>query len=371
MGRLNDVPLPRFLAPSRVRRTPTCLITCVAVAMALIYILISLAPCSIGGRGACYNGYQSRFSFDADLASHADWMADLPDAANLTGLSIPGTHDTMTYEMPDQTLQCQNWNLTTQLHAGLRYFDIRGRVRDDRIAIYHADGDTGFVLTDVLTTLFDFLDAHPSETVIMRLEEEGKPVGDNDSLSFEDVFNYYRRDCPETSAGADRHLFLYDRTSPIPTLGALRGKIFLLQNFKATSGGPYGLEWGGKQMALEDLWIIPDVYHLAEKWTAIRDALERAALAAADDNDFLYLAHLSASVGVIPIEAAAGPLNRTVVGMNDMTGQWLTDFRDDDEVVRTGVVIIDFPGNRLIDIIIRWNKLLLKSMGMITKPPAH
>lgn len=349
------LPVPRTLRP---RRLPTLLLTAAAIAMALFYLLLSIAPCMVGG--VCYHGYASRHSFDADAADHARWMAAVPDATNLTQLSIPGTHDTMTYNLTaDERLQCQNWNLSTQLRAGLRYFDIRARLEADQLRIYHSDGFTGYDYTYVLLTMFEFLDANPSEAIVMRLKEEGKPIGDANTISFEDAFNHYLHSDPETSPGAQRHLHLYDRVGPIPTLGDLRSKIFLLQNFKTEGGKPYGLAWEGSQMVLEDYWIIPDIYHLADKWTAIRDALEDAATAA-DDNTRLYLAHTSASVGVLPIEAAAGPLNRTVVGMNDMTGQWLQDFAGVEGVSKTGVVIMDFPGKKLIDVVLQWNKPLMR-----------
>lgn len=319
--------------------------------IALCFLVLSLAPCML--YGVCYHGYRSAFSFDVGLASHPKWMADIPDDVRLASLSIPGTHDTMTYEIKSETLQCQNWNISMQLEAGLRYFDIRARLREDALHIYHATGYTGFTFEDVLLAMFKFLKDNPSEAIIMRLKQEGSPIGHN-TITFEDAFNYYRHNSSSTSHGASEHLYLYNRTTPLPTLGTLRSKIFLLQQFPSPAGGPYGLEWEGPQMALEDLWIIPDVYHLSEKWTAIREALMLAATSP-HDNSRLYLAHVSAAVGVLPIEAAAGPLNRTIAGMNDMTGQWLEDFEDEMEATRTGVVILDFPGRRLVDVIIRWN----------------
>lgn len=351
---------PRWLLPSRPRRLPLLLFATTFLVFALFYALLSISPCVIPGRH-CYKGYASPFSFDADRSRQPRWMGRLPDATNLTDMSIPGPHDTMTYSMTDDIhLQCQNWNLTMQLRAGMRYFDIRARLRDDRLRIYHANGDTGFDLEDVLTDMFDFLDENPSETVIMRLKEEGKPLGQNNTINFEDAFQYYQHSSPVTSTGAARHLYLYDRVAPLPTLGTLRSKIFLLEQFTtASTSPPYGLEWDGPQMKLEDLFIIPDVYHLADKWTAIRDALEEAATAPLD-NTILYIAHVSASVGVLPIEAAAGPVNRTVVGMNDMTGQWLADFEGVEEARRTGIVVVDFPGKKIIDAVLRWNAWLEK-----------
>ena len=352
--------IPKFARPRalRPRRLPCLVLLSTLFIFGLFYILLSIAPCMVPG-SSCYRGYHSRFSFDAGDAQHPRWMQRVRDDANLTTLSIPGTHDTMTYGMVDnERLQCQNWNLSAQLDAGLRYFDIRARLEDDELRIYHANGFTGFSYPDVLLDMFSFLDANPSEAVIMRLKEEGRPLGDKNTKTFEEAFNYYRRDSPQTADGAERHLYLYDRVAPLPTLGDLRGKVFLLQEFKTAGGTPYGLAWDGDQMVLEDYWIIPDVYHLADKWTAIRSALEDAAQAS-PDNGALYLSHTSASVGVLPIEAAAGPLNRTMAGMNDMTGQWLRDFGGVDGAARTGVVIFDFPGKSLIDAVLRWNEPLM------------
>jgi 1-phosphatidylinositol phosphodiesterase len=326
--------------------------------MAASHLLLSFGPCIIG---SCYRGYGSTYSFNADEARHPTWMAALPDAVNLSSLSIPGTHDTMTYGRlaSDEHLQCQNWNLTVQLEAGLRYFDIRARLRDDRLHIYHANGDTGFGFDDVMRDVFLFLDEYPSEAVVLRLKEEGRPLGDKNTITFEDAFNYYRFNASSGIAdGFKRHLYPYDPSAPLPTLGALRSRVFLLQEFHSPRSGPYGLDWDGPRMALEDLWIIPDVYHLADKWTAVRDALERAATDV-PDNQRLYLAHLSASVGVLPIEAAAGPMNRTIEGINDVTGQWLDDFGGGGDVLRTGIVIADFPGKKLIESVLAWNEPLM------------
>ncbi|KAF7555798.1 hypothetical protein G7Z17_g1892 [Cylindrodendrum hubeiense] len=344
------------------RRIPVLISGAVIFIMVLSYLLLSMGPCMVWG--VCYHGYQSAYSFDADLAHHPTWMGDIPDEVPITSLSIPGTHDTMTYTIGSEGLQCQNWNLSMQLDAGLRYFDIRARLRDDELQIYHGNGYTGYSFTNVLVGMFEFLDANPSETIIMRLKQEGNPIGSSNTISFEDSFNRYRQDDPVTTAGANDHLYIYNRTAPLPTLGELRSKIFILQQFP-DNNGPYGLLWEGNQMVLEDLWIIPDIYHLADKWTAIRNALELAATSK-HDNSVLYLAHVSASIGVLPIEAAAGPLNRTVSGMNDMTGQWVEDFELVEDATRTGIVILDFPGRRLIDAILRWNQPLQRKVRRST-----
>ncbi|SPO05835.1 related to 1-phosphatidylinositol phosphodiesterase precursor [Cephalotrichum gorgonifer] len=355
----------KLLPPPSSRRrsmTSVAFVSCITLlAMLLLLALFSLGACS---GSHCYKGYDSEYSFDVDAAHNPSWMSTIPDNVNLSSLSIPGTHDTMTYGMPDNIwLQCQNHNLSTQLRAGLRYFDIRGRLVNDTIGIYHSIGYTGYTFTDVVRDMFGFLEENPSEAIIMRLKEEGKPVGDvarDRNRTFEEVFNDFRHTNPETSPGFEKHLFQPETPSDssslpaqsnfLPTLGAMRGKILLLQNFSSEEG-PYGLSWDSPLMELEDLWVIPSAGHLGEKWDAIEGALDLAR-ESPDDNSALYVAHLSAAVGVLPIEAAAGPRTRKEIrGMNDRTGEWV----EEGPGGRTGVVIIDFPGSKLVNAVIRRN----------------
>ncbi|KZZ92584.1 PLC-like phosphodiesterase, TIM beta/alpha-barrel domain protein [Moelleriella libera RCEF 2490] len=342
-------------SPWSTRRLPLLIVLSGAAVMMLFYLLLSLAPCLVSG--ACFRGWHSPYSFDANLAHHSKWMRDIPDNVNITSLSIPGTHDTMTYHIKKFPLQCQNWNLWTQLNAGVRYLDIRARLQDNTLHIFHASEPTGYSYQDVLTTAFAFLDANPSETIVMRLKEEGGPVGDKNFRSFQEAFNWARFESPVTSNGSHRHLYIYNDTSlPIPSLGKLRSKIFILQNWVDHSPGSqtYGLKWEGPQMILEDKWIIPDTAHLEDKWQAIKSALEKAKTDA-PDNQHIYLAHISASVGVLPIEAAAGTKNNTYpIGMNEKTSRWAEEHLI--RGVRTGIVIFDFPGKKAIESILAWNK---------------
>ncbi|KAM3507529.1 hypothetical protein MY10362_001732 [Beauveria mimosiformis] len=352
------------------RRTTTYYLSWLALAafialsiMLLLRTLLLLtaaaaSPCAVSA--ACYHGFRSAFSFDAHLVAspphdHAAWMGALRNDTLLTSLSIPGTHDTMTYAIGSDVLQCQNWNLSVQLAAGLRYFDVRARLRDDQLRIYHGDGDTGFGYQDVLLEVFGFLARNPSEAVVLRVKQEGGPLGRRNTLTFEEAFNYYRHNSSITAKQAARHMHDWDPAAPLPALGDLRSKVLVLQDFPADRDGPankYGVAWDdAKQMVLEDRWIVPDVEHLRDKWDAIREALERAA-GDVQDNRALYLSHISASVGVLPIEAAAGPKNGSVVGMNDETGLWL---ENGDQTGRTGVVIFDFPGKRAIEAVLARN----------------
>ncbi|EFX05335.1 phosphatidylinositol-specific phospholipase c [Grosmannia clavigera kw1407] len=370
--------------------------------------------------------HSSPYSFDIEASSHPDWMSGAPDDWSLALLSLPGTHDTLTHRVHSEWYQCQNSALATQLRAGVRYLDVRARVQIPPspskrgegepwpLGIYHGDAYTGYGFAEVVSTVFAFLDANPSEIVVLRLKEEAKPivgsVGDppgvrpttsstsgNSSTSspdwwqqfnnsaqtqpslFEASFNRYRLNDSRTASGFSDHLYRFpsdDGTGSlpptrIPTVGELRGKVLLLQefpNFKAASHVPtyFGIPWqlSSALLQVEDLWQIADMAHLEKKWSAIRENLQAAGKAADDDSKSmpLFLSHLSASVGVTPINAAAG--HGSVVGMNDRTGQWVAASHDKvDEASKddkqhqppVGIVIADFPGHRLVEAVLQRN----------------
>ena len=68
------------------------------------------------------------------------WMARLPDDAPLSGLTIPGTHDSgarfgggapVVDFVTALWVQAQNWTVTQQLDAGVRFLDVRCHAEPD------------------------------------------------------------------------------------------------------------------------------------------------------------------------------------------------------------------------------------------------
>ncbi|RDA84687.1 hypothetical protein CP532_2755 [Ophiocordyceps camponoti-leonardi (nom. inval.)] len=295
-------------------------------------------------------GRSHAYSFDADASHRPSWMASLSDERNLSSVSIPGTHDTMTHTLRNEThFWCQNHGLDVQLVAGMRYFDIRLRLRDDSLPIYHGSSDTNYTLPQVLDIMTRFLERYPSEALVVRVKDEGGPLGSN-TMSFEDAF------ARDVKPFQRRVLPAHDPAQPLPSLGQVRGSIFLLQEFKS-SRRRYGLEWEGPLMVLEDWWIVPNLSFLPVKWDKIRQAFKKAATQPPSDNSHLYLSHISATgYELLPVEAAAGPANRSVSGLNDLTGTWLEHCRGKLPNSRVGIVILDFPGRRAIDAVLDWNK---------------
>lgn len=345
----------------RQPRLPSLLILLIVLSgtftmLLLFYMMLGLGSylSPHGVNSQSYKEFRSRCSFDADISYWPDWVSSLPDVMNISSLSIPGTHDTMTYTISNSTLQCQNWDLKTQIYAGIRYIDIRARVKDNILTTFHGDEPTGVTFERILLTIYDWLDTYPREWIIMRLKEEGEPLGNN-NMTFQEVFedtfnNYYF-----IKERAKKHWFAYNTSMPIPSVAQLRGKILFLQDFPSTPPWKYGIEWNGPQMILQDEWIVKDVNHLDDKWKAIEEHFEITNFRP-NDNSYLYVSHLSASVGVLPIEAAAGPLERSIVGMNDRSCDYIEWHYPEPDALRLGTVISDFPGKVLIFDIIRYSR---------------
>jgi 1-phosphatidylinositol phosphodiesterase len=357
-----------FFANGGHRRAASLIFTTLSLAFLVVIIfrffdmklpkfLFALPTIVLPTIAGSYDGYHSPYSFDVDYAHFPAWMSAFPNSTSLTTLSIPGTHDTMTSSSSlGPIYQCQNHHLDTQLKAGIRYIDIRGTVVNNEILIHHEDEYTGFTYAYVLKTLFSFLTSNPSEMVLMRLKEESTAI--NSTMSFEEAFNYYRLNDSETAPGCAVHFWIPASPGPtaVPTLGELRSKILIIQNFGPVPA-PYGIKYESPLFVIEDDYALTDLGDMDNKFALIEENLLAAANSSAWNNGLgdglIYLTHVSASVGVNPIDVAAGPLNKSVTGQNDRTGTWLSDHVDGNGT--TGVVILDFPGEKLVEEILARN----------------
>lgn len=115
------------------------------------------------------------------LRTQANWMHNSQIATRpLTGLAIPGTHNSGTYRRPDRTaLQMinkyqvnQDTTVFEQLLMGIRSLDLRVgfskvKHRPERLWIYHDIFRTDNSLQDVLEQVKLFLESTTSELIIM------------------------------------------------------------------------------------------------------------------------------------------------------------------------------------------------------------
>lgn len=107
-----------------------------------------------------------------EFISHASWMNDIPDDAPVTTLSIPGTHNSCCVDGLLGLAKTQNLDLSDQLNAGIRFFDIRLAHYHDNLCVHHDVVCTERSYTDVLTTFSTFLRRYPSETILIAVKDE-------------------------------------------------------------------------------------------------------------------------------------------------------------------------------------------------------
>lgn len=173
------------------------------------------------------------------------WMKYVDDNKYLDELSIPGTHDTSTCSVDNDTepqtslVKCQQDYIPTQLLEGIRYFDIRlgGNNEHDNPGIVHGgcylfkkDGHY-MQLSDVIGYFKTFLNEHPSEALIMLVSRGNNEATDESATT---AFAKVMDDNPN----------LFYTSSHVPTLGDARGKIVLLRRFGLAGSSANGRTWG-------------------------------------------------------------------------------------------------------------------------------
>ncbi|MFH8518321.1 phosphatidylinositol-specific phospholipase C [Streptomyces gelaticus] len=253
-----------------------------------------------------------------------DWMGAIPDATELRALTIPGSHDSgARYGGP--WTECQNTTIAEQLTSGIRFLE-RCRITGGSFAIHHGASYQNLMFGDVLGTCWDFLAAHPTETVLMRVKQEYSEESD---AAFRAVFDDY------LDGRGWRPLFRIDPA--LPSLGGARGKVVLL----ADNGGLPGVRY-----ADPELFDIQDDY-MAEPF-AKYPKIEAQFRKAVQQPGKLYMNYVS-TAALMPPRWNADRLNPQV-----------HSFLDGSEAsgwTGLGIVPLDFPATRsgLVESLIRHN----------------
>lgn len=170
------------------------------------------------------------------------WMKYVDDNKFLDELSIPGTHDSGTCSVDNDTepqssqVKCQQDYIPTQLLEGIRYFDIRlGKGNNpgiDHGSYYLLKKDGQFLhLSDVIGYFKTFLNENPTEALIMLVSRG------NDEATDESVTTAFAK-------VLDDNPKLFYTSSRIPTLHEVRGKIVLLRRFRLAGNSVSGHTWG-------------------------------------------------------------------------------------------------------------------------------
>lgn len=189
----------------------------------------------------------------------ATWMKHYPDATRLVDMNIPGTHETATWNFSAETrdrldniakllgntvlaadfYRCQTRGIAAMLEAGIRFFDLRYALdaTDTSLAFWHGAAllSEASTVEHVLYGFFAWLDAHPSETVILSFQYMGgtkRGAADNAA-----VRSHIARVL--TSPAARRYLL--QTRDALGSLGAARGRAILFRRFDVAPEVPEAL----------------------------------------------------------------------------------------------------------------------------------
>ncbi len=306
-----------------------------------------------------------------EVTSFSSWMGDIPDNVLVTALSIPGTHDSGCIDGPMGLAKTQNLDLAEQLDSGIRFLDIRLAHYQDDLFVHHDVIYMGKTYKDVLKICVDFLVRHPSETILMSVEEEdrfdgslgdfapsevlsrllrGDPESWDNTRSFDDEFenqtwqqvgtappfyNYVspsRGDSSATTAPAF--------TSATP-LGDVRGKIVLLRRFESDRGMGFDVtywldntttrssedEHGNPRSAMPPVYAVEDHYSDPDdKYELVVKHVEKAKRGDPED---LYITFSSA----VTLQAS---------GYSETINPRLNDYLAGSPPGRVGIIVMDY-----------------------------
>ncbi|KAK6367165.1 hypothetical protein LTR64_008025 [Lithohypha guttulata] len=297
----------------------------------------------------------------------AGWMSLIHDSVYWTELSIPGTHDSGARFGPivlaDQW-QAQDMDISQQLYAGIRYFDIRLANYGGILTVYHGDpAGIGYgqgPFTDAITAFNNFLALHPQEVVLCQIKQEDS----TDYPTFLQLVQSVTRSQPN-----------WVFNSQPQQMENLRGKVQVLYRGSTTVTSRLGIDlsaWPDNSQG--DTWAsnlppfniwLEDYYSVQgfsastmfqNKWNSIQSMLDRARAMPTNPMDLnyilnqltLFLAYTSfaGQPSIDPEDAALGiPLmpgqGIPLKGMNTRLKEYLT--QQVPGSARLGVILMDFP----------------------------
>lgn len=160
----------------------------------------------------------------------SSWMSTLPSSDPLSSFCIPGSHESCAlYGWPISACQESTSSIAHQLSRGIRFLDIRlalkGTPGKQLLYAYHGVTDQKIEFSAILSQVYSFLTANPTETVLISVKQENNMAGFLDS-----VFTYINANLPAWYLGTG-----------MPKLGDVRGKIVLVSRLGSSNSQPGGI----------------------------------------------------------------------------------------------------------------------------------
>jgi len=347
------------------------------------------------------------YSFEGYVSDNSSWMSSvaLKDDTPLSMITLPGTHDTMSYgDYISLIARNQGLTLNEQLKTGIRALDIRMRATDDGLPIHHGRVYLKANFTDVMNSVVSFLKSNPTEFILMRVKQEKCEEGESE-CSNDGIVDKFKSTIDNDNFKPFIWMF---NGSNNPTYKDIMGKIVLLRDDGLTTSklDNYGLNYKNfnadyKQDEYKIGYSKTISEGIYDKWKVVKSQL--AKMSQHSSTPPIGINFLSASGGVVapnPFQVASGHSDsrtaapRLSTGNTNATPDLFPDFPrldcigawcsiytegintlsynivgDDGYDRHLGIVYMDFPGYGLIEKLINTNRPLT-SFGYDESPRA-
>jgi uncharacterized protein (TIGR02145 family) len=169
------------------------------------------------------------------------WMQYIDDDKYLDQITFPGTHDcaadkhTSDQGAAWRNVICQDYYISNQMNLGVRWFDVRLHLDQSNgvLTAYHWHYYLHKNFNDLLTAALDFVQAHPTETVIYMIKQEYSTVHDDDFANAVAAYLYDRS--PDLSA--------FYVSEEMPQLCEVRGKVVIMRRYHKSGPSVPGGIW--------------------------------------------------------------------------------------------------------------------------------
>ncbi|RCK54517.1 1-phosphatidylinositol phosphodiesterase [Candida viswanathii] len=262
------------------------------------------------------------------MVDYRTWLKDIDNNKKISQLSIPGSHNAPACHIALPSVQCQGASVTEQLEHGIRFLDIRvGRlflgsdVND--LQVIHGKFPVKIPfplkLTETLDEVYRFLEANPSETVIVSIKQEGSDDWDNKNDEFGKlIWDRY------VNPNKDKWFLHTD----IPRVGDARGKAILFRRFGVQDENlkkEFGISasfWDYNtplddrgQFAVQDVCEVNSSQELPQKINYVKEFAKRAQDYNSSRDDKLFLNFTSGS-NFYDQQCWPGPISKAMIEGN-------------------------------------------------------
>jgi len=291
-------------------------------------------------------------------AANENWMTGLPDTVKVCRVSIPGTHDSGTagVRFPvKHYARTQTMDLSEQWDAGIRFFDLRPKLENGTLRIYHGPADCHLGFEEAMLTIIGKLEQYPTEFCVVMTNSAGGGLEGVDRI-MDDINTLF-----DFNMLAQFHADM--------TVADMRGRVLFIHRDYRDNGRDYPgtvvLGWPGNgsshhsrmescQYQSAVLWA-QDFFteggkgdYLNSKWDKVTALIRE--FASAPDGVWC-INHLSGYTGA----GISTNINRNAKTTNARLLEYLGNHKKP-----IGIIPMDFPSQELIDAIISCNELSLQ-----------